>query len=414
MEREPDLYVRYYENVKRAQQSAQKRTSHIIIDTERKLKLRGITNYEYILFIVKISAWIQCKVHGMGLSREGGFISHSVYAQDPTMVRDEHLVLCKLRNEYAKNTFEIICKNLADNLQHSQMKDLYDFMTCYVKRAKHEPKAMATLKQLKKYKTIFIGEKVNNKLARDVIFKARLDIIKLFMSDGEIFMGPMAMVRSLSNEVIAGHIDYICDPMTAIMRHKLDDQNFSNYKVGNLVMIDVDNMYVFDYEQIEASNYPYNIVFEFTAIHDYRRYVDEDLNRKRWTVATQVAKSDVRDRNEWKDSDEGDLERNQLWGQQVIEQVDGLNHLIYTWEFGRDVFSDLDNLILGQCRSEDFIKFFKEKGITICMGHQAVDTVNDILVFEEHRLDLQKQIDQLRNDIQQMGINDAEIQNLEV
>ena len=48
------------------------------------------------------------------------------------------------------------------------------------------------------------------------------------------------------------------------------------------------------------------------------------------------------------------------------------------------------------------------------MGHQAVDTVNDILVFEEHRLDLQKQIDQLRNDIQQMGINDAEIQNLEV
>ena len=74
----------------------------------------------------------------------------------------------------------------------------------------------------------------------------------------------------------------------------------------------------------------------------------------------------------------------------------------------------MDNLILGQCRSEDFIKFFKEKGITICMGHQAVDTVNDILVFEEHRLDLQKQIDQLRNDIQQMGINDAEIQNLEV
>ena len=415
MEREPHLYQKYYEDVKNAQQSAQKCTSHIIIDTERKLKLRGITNYEYILFIVKISAWIQCKVHGMGLSREtGGIISHSVCAHDPTMVRDEHLALCKLPNEYDEVTFEIICKNLAEHLEDSQMRSLYDFMVYYVQRAKEYKEAMETLEQLEKYKTIFIGEKVDAKLARDIMVKARLDIIKLFMRDGEIFMGPMAMVRALSNEVIPGHIDYICDPITAIMRQELADPNFSNYKVGNLVMIDVENMYVFDYEEIELSNYPYNIVFEFTAIHDYRRYVDKDLDGKRYTVAIEVPKRDVRDRNECEDSDEDSDERKQLWGKQVIEHVDGLNHLIYTWEFGKDVFSDLDESILRQCQSKEFIKFFKKKGITICMGHQAVDTVDDILISEKHRVDMQKKIDQLTNDIAKIGMGINDIQNLEV
>ena len=408
MEREPDLYVRYYENVKRAQQSAQKRTSHIIIDTERKLKLRGITNYEFILFIVKTSAWIQSKVHGMGVRRreQGGIISHSVCSYDPTMVRDEHLILCKLPNEYDEDTFETICKNLALHLMHDQMKDLYDFMIWHVKRVKHKAfdDAIKALQTLEEYKTIFFQTKGNDKLARKARFDAKLDTIKLFMTD-DTFIGPMAMVRSLSNEVIPGHIDYICDPITAVIRSELNNQNFMNYKVGNLVMIDVDNMYVFDYEEIAESNYPDNIVFEFTAIHDYHRYVDEDLKRIRCIVATEVAKRDVRDKSEWKDAEERDIEDDELWGQQVIEQVDGLNHLIYTWEFGRDVFSDLDDIILGRCYSSDFIKFFKKKGITICMGHQAVDTVKDILILEEERVDLQKQIEELRSDIEKFKID---------
>ena len=39
------------------------------------------------------------------------------------------------------------------------------------------------------------------------------------------------------------------------------------------------------------------------------------------------------------------------------------------------------------------------------MGHQAVDTVNDILILEEERVDLQKQIEELRSDIEKFKID---------
>ena len=270
------------------------------------------------------------------------------------MVKGEHIVLFKLPNKY-KN-LPGLCEHLAHRLDRHQLESLYDFMAYYVNGSKSNAEMSSKLEKDEKLWKKQENEKIDLEAAKELIF--------MFMSDG-IFLGPIAITRALGNHAVHGRIDAICDPITASLRATFD-ASFCKKHIGNLVMIDVDNIFILPCDDVLEMHFPRkDVYFEFIGIHAEDRVVNVIPIEESWPI-----------------KDVEILPRNEEV-KVVLQKVDGLQHCIRSWKFESDAWNSVDNKIMYDiCTSEEFIDHYKGKGITICYGYKIADMVSDTLEMQ--------------------------------
>ena len=374
-----------YQSALEHQQSLQSLTSLIIIDTAKKIKLRSITNYEYLTLIIKDAPWLQAKIVQKSIARNY-VVMMEVSIQDKTYIRDEHVILCKKKNEFKQEELDMICSVLAydfvNDEHYKKLNNLFKFMEAFLQSSKNNKNVQILWNKLiKDYNTIT----KRNTSAKDNGYGLRaandaaINIIKTFMMH-KIFTGPLAITRKLSYEIFpaADAVEYICDQTTALIRQDNNNNEFMKHHIGNLVMVDIDNMYVIPYKNVIDMQFPNDIEFDLAAIYDKtRRYLGPHPDPQTTTIFR--------------------AERNKGI-QEVIEKVNikGCQQNILTFKADNDLFMRVDEQMMDIFHSRKFIQHFKMKNIQICMGYREEDKVKDYLSLKEKNHNLQKEIEELQ------------------
>lgn len=391
-----------YQSALEYQKSLKALTSLIIIDTAKNIKLRSVLNYEYLILIIKESPWLQSPMKD--------WYNHKVCIQDPTHIRDEQLILCKKKNNFhTQELFDGICDFLARNVRPQQLYLLMNFMIKFLQTS-CKKRERGHLNQLQGWQaTIQLKEEIvsqeqqlgtftKEETKEQEAFNASLHIIKTFMKD-DIFIGPLAITRKLSDEIFPGDkaVDYICNPLTIMARK---DNNISNdfmeYKIGNLVMLDVDNMYVFNYIDVKDMGFPNDIEFDLAAIHDSNRKI-APLQKNGPKLST---KDYVNKKPET--TNKTDPQNKRYHYQTAIQQFNGSDHMFMKFQVGNGVFNDVDYTIINEiCQSSSFINHWRQQGIEICMGYRVEDKVKDILSLKEKNDHLEKMVEDLQIKLRQ-------------
>ena len=380
-------------------------TSYIVLDTFKKLNIRSLQNYQFITMICGCTPWIPARIHDFESPVNGG-----VCYKDITHSQNEAVVISKALNQFSEKKLTLICQILAGHLEYDQLDKLHIFMKTVIERSK-DPSMKSILAKIKANMDILnkIREAEENKNSEDGIsedendtedhgYEAALDLITLFMGD-DIYKGPQILTRKLDDESLDFCIEYPPDPITVVCRKELKDDNFMKDDIGNVVTVDVDNMYIFNIDDIQKMYYPYDLEFEGVGINEFSR----DVRNGPMSVEYMV-------NSEWKgkrilNSDEEeftDIHPTDLEYRFTVDEVSNIG-FVYTLKPGRFVFGYTDNVIIEDiCKSEHFIQHWKQREIEICMGFEEEDKIMDYLNMKQKTIKLENEKEEMKKIIDRL------------
>ena len=372
-------------------------TTYITIDTAKKLKIFKITNYECLLLFIKIAPWIQAIVHEItGENMHGG-----VNFMDITHSTSEAVVISKKLNAFKKEKFNAICNILATELSYDQLDYLHNLMISFVARSNDEEAQQMQIKLEINRDTLKKAAMDKEYEENDRSYNAALETITIFMED-KIFKGPLGITKKLDLENIQGSIPYITDPITRIMRSRLENNDFMNYDIGNLLIIDVNNFYTFNYDDTLRMEYPYSIMYEHAAINEWTRHVEPEPQYVELEKDVKLEKDFENGSRAYTDNR---LNPEDFEWRLTVDKVDGINKFVLRLKAGAMVFGYTDSIITEIVLSPHFVNHFKQRNITICMGFEENDKIHDYLnmkqeknKLEKEKKEMQKIIDKLKEE----------------
>ena len=369
----------------------------ITFDTGKKLKIRKLENIECLSIFIKSTKWLQAAMHESKTNKNG------VCILDITHKTNEGIIISKKLNEFEEEELVKICNALAHKLTYEQLESLHHYMIPFVKRSVSD-EAQKIFVQLQQNRNILreaSAELDNDEEANDEnseVFIAALSSITIFMKD-DIYKGILGATRKLDQEIPNNPIEYM-DPMVNMLRKELKDDEFMRYQVGNLVVVDMENFCMFNYDDTLRMDYPYKCGYEYAEISDCGRfvpdigpkYIEIEIN-KNWNGSILSDDDTLSQEEEAKDFEY----------RYTVDRIDGVKGDILRFKPGNKVFGKTDSVIMNEIlQSEYFINYYKDRNITICKGFEEDDKVIDIINLKQQNKKLEKEKDKIQEEKDKM------------
>ena len=352
----------------RRQRGLKTESSRLVIDTSNYFKYRGITALEMMEYIMNLTAWIQGCVYQ--IDENIGCVSIC----DPTVERDQHIVLVKKENDWSKQMIAGAAETLSHKVTSKQALLLLRAMRNRLRHSQDET-IKKIVKQLTKYET-----NLQNKQEKTT---TKIELIKLWL--GNVIVGPFALTRDLFNHYFNKVVGYIAGPLIMKMRQEFED--IHDWEIDQLTIID-DTYFVFDHDDITGMKFPSIMDLDFVGIADINRSIDVKSN----TVTVKKYKSDYVKGMEQSDETKCDF---------LVKKYHNKRNYFMSLEYGDDVFQSVDETMLNIFQTMTFVDWCQDTAnLELWFGYGDRRKINDYEKYRKMYNLLQDRVNELESELE--------------
>ena len=356
------------------QKALRNESIRLVIDLSDYFKLRAITPLQFLEYITRKTLWLQSPVHPV--DNKIGCVS----AGDPTIQRDQHVILVKKMSEFTKQQIKEISDILVDHLSRKDVLVLLKVMKDRLYKSKNE-----TAKLL--YKELLMFEKA---VRKDNDRIAKIETIKRWLGDD--ILGPFAITRILLNYYYDNLVNFIAGPMVIELRKVFVDDIY-DYEVDQITIID-DRFFVFKHDDILSMNFPNDLNFEIATVADETRAIDVNPG----AVAVQSYKSG---------HIEFDEQCQETYYEFMIERIGAEGNYFISLRYGELVFEGVDEGLIRILQQWRFVDWCRDTAkLELWFGRDERSKVNDYDTFRKEKEELQERIRQLEAENEELTRND--------
>ena len=352
-------------------------SSLFIVNIIHQFKYQGMTGFALLTYFADLTPWATQKGY-----KVNGF-EQELINEDPKWVRDEPLVLVKLKNEFEnKQEFDNVCKCIAQVIKEPELEKLLKVM-----KLRLEDAYIGKRKKMSKQVNDWLSRFKDGRMAPE----ETEDIIRLWM--GDKILGPIAVARALEQEYYYEKPrDYPVDVITCSIRTKLP--GFYTHKIRGITLLD-DKYFVLPSEEVHEMNFPNDIKLDRVSYSE-ERYIEkpseavfECLVEGPYHIDHEKDEDDDDD-----DSDEDNEEENDddilnddyaydIAVKKISNDDTESDHYFIAMRYGSLVFQGVDKIMVGIYQGEKF-KNWVEPFYTYWNAIDAGDIIKEFNLSKQH------------------------------